>query len=89
MRRANWGGESADEEGVPGPLSDDELKERYGLTPRQIAVTRLLSEGCSNAEIAERLSVSYFTARNHAEQVLQKLGVTSRAAVGAILYGKS
>jgi DNA-binding response OmpR family regulator len=88
MRRASWGGDAAEDDGAAGPLSDDELKDRFGLTPRQIAVTRLLSEGCSNAEIAERLSVSYFTARNHAEQVLLKLGVASRAAVGAILYGK-
>ena len=69
-------------------LTDEELRERFGLTARQIAVTRLLSEGCSNAEIASRLSVSYYTARNHTEQVLQKLGVASRAAVGALLYGK-
>ncbi|HET9984409.1 MAG TPA: response regulator [Longimicrobiales bacterium] len=68
-------------------LSDDELRERFGLTARQIAVTRLLGEGCSNAEIAKRLSVSYFTARNHTEQVLSKLGVSTRAAVGAVLFG--
>jgi DNA-binding response OmpR family regulator len=74
--------------GVGTPLGDDELRVRFGLTPRQIDVTRLLSEGCSNAEIARRLSVSYFTARNHTEQVLLKLGVANRAAVGAILYGK-
>lgn len=70
------------------PLTDDELRERFGLTARQIAVTRLLSEGCSNAEIAKRLSVSYYTARNHTEQILLKLGVASRAAVGALLYGR-
>lgn len=71
------------------PLTDDELRERYGLTPRQIAVARLVSEGFSNAEIAERLQVSYFTARNHTEQIFLKLGVPNRAAVGAIMYGKT
>jgi DNA-binding response OmpR family regulator len=71
------------------PLDDAELKERFGLTARQITVARLLSEGCSNAEIAKRLEMSYFTARNHTEQVLLKLGVSSRAAVGAIMYGKA
>jgi DNA-binding response OmpR family regulator len=71
------------------PLDDAELKERFGLTARQITVARLLSEGCSNAEIAKRLEMSYFTARNHTEQVLLKLGVSSRAAVGAIIYGKA
>jgi DNA-binding response OmpR family regulator len=73
---------------APTTLSDDELRDRFGLTARQIAVTRLLGEGFSNQEIAERLSVSYFTARNHTEQVLSKLGVSTRAAVGAILYGR-
>ena len=72
----------------PGPLSDEALKERFGLTARQIEVVRLLAEGCSNAEIAQRLEMSYYTARNHTEQVLGKLGVSSRAAVGALLYGQ-
>jgi DNA-binding response OmpR family regulator len=69
-------------------LSDEELRSRFGLTARQTSVARLLGEGCSNAEIAQRLSVSYFTARNHTEQVLSKLGVGTRAAVGAVLYGQ-
>jgi DNA-binding response OmpR family regulator len=67
-------------------LTDEELRERYGLTERQIAVTRLVAEGCTNAEIASRLGVSFFTARNHTEQVLAKLGVPGRSAVGALLY---
>ena len=68
------------------PLSDEELRERYGVTPRQVSVARLMAEGCSNAEIATRLNVSYFTARNHAEQVLAKFGVPTRAAIGALLF---
>ena len=74
---------------APTQLSDTERRDRFGLTARQIAVARLIGEGCSNAEIAQRLSVSYFTARNHAEQVLAKLGVSTRAAVGASLFGKA
>jgi DNA-binding response OmpR family regulator len=68
------------------PLTDEELRDRYGLTARQVAVARLMAEGCSNAEIATRLTVSYFTARNHAEQVLAKFGVPARAAIGALLF---
>ena len=71
------------------PLGDEELKERYGLTARQVSVARLMAEGCSNAEIATRLTVSYFTARNHAEQVLAKFGVSTRAAIGALLFEHS
>jgi DNA-binding response OmpR family regulator len=73
---------------APVGLTDEVLTERFGLTSRQTAVARLLAEGCSNAEIARRLSVSYFTARNHTEQVLTKLGVSSRAAVGAVVFGQ-
>jgi len=68
------------------PISDGELRERYGLTPQQIVVARLLGEGHRTADIAERLGVTYSTARNHADQVLRKMGIHSRAAVGAILF---
>ncbi len=78
----------ADSAPKPAALSDEALRERYGLTARQTEVVRLLAEGCSNAEIASRLEMSYYTARNHTEQVLGKLGVSSRAAVGALLYGQ-
>ena len=87
LRRARAGAAAA-----PAPrggvrmLDDAELRERFGLTDRQVTVTRLLAEGCTNAEIATRIGVSFFTARNHAEQVRAKLGVSSRAAVGALLY---
>ena len=67
-------------------LSDEEIRTRYGLTPRQLEVARLLAEGLTNGEIAETLGTSYYTARNHAEQVLRRLGVASRAAVGTMFF---
>jgi DNA-binding response OmpR family regulator len=79
---------AADAAPRPGPIPDEALRERYGLTARQTEVARLIGEGCSNAEIATRLEMSYYTARNHTEQVLAKLGVSSRAAVGALLFGQ-
>jgi DNA-binding CsgD family transcriptional regulator len=67
------------------PLSDDALHSEYGLTAREIQVARLITEGLSNNEIAERLGVRFFTARNHVERTLAKLGVTSRNRVGPLL----
>jgi DNA-binding response OmpR family regulator len=84
LRRAS--GDHADDNGV---LSDGVLEERFGLTTRQIEVARLLAQGFSNAEIAERLGLSTFTARNHTEQILLKLGASTRARVGAILRGQA
>jgi DNA-binding response OmpR family regulator len=65
--------------------TDDELVARFGLTHRQAAVARLLAEGLSNPEIAEALAISRFTARNHAEQVLLKVGVSTRGRVAAAI----
>jgi DNA-binding CsgD family transcriptional regulator len=48
-------------------------------------VSRLLADGRSNADLARALGVSIHTARRHVEHVLLKLGVHSRAAVGAAL----
>jgi len=48
-------------------------------------VWRGLAEGRSNEEVARLLGVSIHTARRHVEHVLMKLGVHSRAAVGARL----
>ena len=71
-----------------GALSDEALRERYDLTDRQIEVARHLALGASNSEVAASLGISTFTARNHTEQVLLKLGASIRARVGAILRGQ-
>jgi DNA-binding response OmpR family regulator len=67
-------------------LNDAELRDRYALTDRQIAVARLVAEGCTNAEVAERLGLSFYTARNHAEQVMLKLSVSNRSSVAPLLH---
>jgi DNA-binding response OmpR family regulator len=86
LRRARAGAAPAGSHGNVRVLEDAELRDRFGLTERQVTVARLLGEGCTNAEMASRLGVSFFTARNHAEHTMAKLGVSSRAAVGALLH---
>jgi DNA-binding CsgD family transcriptional regulator len=71
---------------VPAP-DDSALKLRFGLTPREIQVTRLLAAGRRNDDVAASLQISPHTARRHTERVLAKLGASSRAAVGALLRG--
>lgn len=55
-----------------------------GLTARQMDVLRLLNEGLSNAEIAERLFVSPKTIDHHVSAILGKLGVRSRGEAAAL-----
>ena len=50
-----------------------------GLSPREREVLALIAEGLSNAEIAERLSISEKTVRNHVSNLFDKLGVWTRA----------
>jgi DNA-binding CsgD family transcriptional regulator len=50
-----------------------------GLTAREVDVLRLLAEGYSNQEIAERLFRSTRTVENHVAAILTKLGAKNRA----------
>jgi len=50
-----------------------------GLTAREVQVLRLLAQGLSNKEIAERLVISPKTAGNHIEHIYAKIDASSRA----------
>ena len=59
------------------------------LTPRERQLLQLLAEGLDDVTMAERLSISPKTVRNHMVHLLDKLGVHSRlqALVLAARYG--
>jgi DNA-binding NarL/FixJ family response regulator len=56
------------------------------LTPRERDVLKLVVEGQTNRQIAERLSLSIGTVKIHVEHIIAKLGVSDRtqAAVHAV-----
>jgi len=77
-----------------GGLVDGSIRERthgpdVGLTAREVEVLKLLAEGLTNQEIANRLIVSPTTVKTHVQNILQKLGVSDRtqAAVYAVRCG--
>ena len=59
------------------------------LTPREIEVLKLLSQGQTNPQIAQNLLVSRGTVKIHVQHIISKLGVSDRtqAAVRAIEAG--
>ncbi len=56
---------------VPSKCSD-------GLTEREREVVRLIGEGLSNKDIADRLCISSITVRHHLTSIFDKLGVSNR-----------
>ncbi len=57
-----------------------------GLSPREVEVLRLLAQGLSNAEIADRLVVSSHTVNHHLTSIYTKLNVTSRHGASRYAY---
>lgn len=54
---------------------------RKPLTAREIEVVSLITEGMSNLEIAQKLSISEKTVKNHVSNILRKLNLTDRTQV--------
>lgn len=59
------------------------------LSEREVEVLKLLAQGLTNAEIAERLFLTRGTVRNYVSAILTKLGVEDRtqAALIAVQHG--
>jgi DNA-binding NarL/FixJ family response regulator len=53
------------------------------LTPREVDILRLVSEGLTDAEIAARLVLSKHTVHRHLQNAYARLGCSSRAAAVA------
>ena len=51
---------------------------QYDLSPREREIAELLFRGFANKEIAQKLSISYGTVKNHVYSLYTKLGIRSR-----------
>jgi DNA-binding CsgD family transcriptional regulator len=70
------------------------LRERWqqrhrpaGLTDREIELLRLVRQGLTNREIADRLVISTGTIRTHLENIFEKLEVHTRTGAVARAFG--
>ena len=55
------------------------------LTHREREIVVLISEGLSNKEIAERLSIATYTVKSHVHNILEKLTLRTRLQIAAFV----
>lgn len=60
---------------------DNEMMLTYPLTERELEVLRLIVDGCSNAQIAEKLYITVGTVKTHVRNILNKLCADDRTQV--------
>ncbi|MFJ2540178.1 LuxR C-terminal-related transcriptional regulator [Pseudomonas sp. NPDC087614] len=58
------------------PVAESGVAEQ--LSSRELAVLRLIAQGCSNQQISEQLFISLHTVKTHASHINSKLGVERR-----------
>jgi DNA-binding NarL/FixJ family response regulator len=55
--------------------------EGFGITDREMDIIRLVAEGLSNKQIADKLFLSTHTVNTHRKNIMNKLGVNNTAGV--------
>lgn len=70
----------------PAPAASAELPD--GLTAREAEVLRLIADGLSNGEIADRLHISAATVKTHVNHLFAKTGARGRAQAVRYAYRK-
>lgn len=73
-----WTPPDVDLSAVPADETAKLVQRLSTLTPQQVRVLMMLSEGLLNKQIAYELGVSEATVKAHVSAILQKLGVESR-----------
>jgi DNA-binding NarL/FixJ family response regulator len=66
----------------------EQAQERYQLTDREMAVLRELVKGFTNKEIANTLTITEQTVKEHVKHIMRKTGATTRAGIVAKVLGR-
>lgn len=66
--------------------TDDLFLKKLKLSARELEVIRLVKEGLTTKEIADRLNISFYTAETHRKNIKIKIGVEGEAAFLRFIY---
>ncbi len=64
----------------------DQTKDQFRLTDREVEIVRYISEGLTNKEIANHLSISEHTVKEHVRHLLKKTKSTTRTGILAQIF---
>ncbi|MBI1197090.1 MAG: hypothetical protein GC203_04430 [Phenylobacterium sp.] len=70
---------------TPRRLSEERLRDIFGLSPAEARVAAALFEGDTPREAAERLGISFYTVRGHLVRIFEKTGVSRQAELTKLL----
>ena len=68
------------------PVAKPEAKRKFDLSEREIEILRLVANGATNREIAEKLVISEGTVKNHVSNILSRLNLRDRTQ--AAIFGR-
>lgn len=66
--------------------TNDIFLKKLKLSARELEVIRLVKEGLTTKEIADRLFISFYTAETHRKNIKMKIGVEGEAAFLRFIY---
>jgi DNA-binding NarL/FixJ family response regulator len=67
-------------------LDFQKIVKKYGLTRKELDITKIvITEGVSNEELADKLSISKNTVKVHLRNIFKKTGVESKTALTTML----
>lgn len=55
------------------------------LTPRELAIARMVRHACSNKVIGHRLGITEQTVKNHLRRIFRKVGVQDRVSLTLVV----
>jgi len=69
----------------PSKLFDDKFLNKFKLSPRELEIITLVSNGLTNNEIADKLFLSVHTVMTHRKNILHKLEVRNTAEMLSLI----